>query len=188
MTKRHERMAEYFSWHRAATIWRAAWTICRELKIEERGAEPWPLPNVHLGVSVENQAAAVRVRDLLDTPAAVRFVSLEPLLNGIDLTRIEIPRSHGSYFLNAFTGQGIDHHGKPFTQFSGRLDWGIVGCESGPKRRPMAAEWAESLVEQFRTAGASCFVKQIIVADRVSGDIEAFPQHLRIRQYPTVPA
>ena len=92
----------------------------------------WPLPNVWLGVSAENQATAdERIPLLLETPAAVRFVSAEPLLGAIDL----------------------DVHGP-------ELDWLIVGGESGPGARPMQPEWARSLRDQCVDAGVAFFFKQ----------------------------
>jgi len=98
---------------------------------------PWPLPNVHLGVSVENQAAAdERIPELLATPAAVRFLSCEPLLGEIDLSR----------WLGAGDGDA------PF--------WIIAGCESGPGARPCDVTWLRSLRDQCAAAGVPFFLKQ----------------------------
>jgi protein gp37 len=91
------------------------------------------LPHVWWGVSVENQSTAEeRVPLLLDTPAAVRFVSAEPMLDAIDLS----PWLRG-------------------------LDWVIVGGESGPGARPCHVHWIRSVVQQCRAAHVRCFVKQL---------------------------
>jgi protein gp37 len=92
--------------------------------------ERWPLPNVHLGVSVENQEQKQRVELLRQTPAALRFLSLEPLLE--DLGELEL------------TGIG----------------WVIVGGESGPGARPCNLAWIRGILDQCRAAGVPCFVKQ----------------------------
>ncbi|SKL67286.1 bacteriophage protein gp37 [Mycobacteroides abscessus subsp. massiliense] len=101
----------------------------------------WPLPNVWLGVSAEDQKRAdLRIPALLDTPAAVRFVSAEPLLGPIDL--------HG------------DPIGKDSVFWIGHLDWVIVGGESGPGARPMHPDWARSLRDQCIAAGVPFLFKQ----------------------------
>jgi protein gp37 len=98
---------------------------------------PWPLPNVWLGVSVEDQASAdARIPLLLDTPAEVRWISAEPLLGPIHLAE------HGL-------------HGGP-----GQLDWVVVGGESGPNARPSHPSWVRSLRDQCTAAGASLLFKQ----------------------------
>jgi len=111
---------------------------------------PWPKvpsrkwPNVWLGVSVENQRYAdERIPLLLQTPAAVRFISAEPLLGPVDLC------------LDHECGDP-PHHRCPLIP-----DWVIVGGESGPGARPMRVEWARSLVRQCKVANVSCFVKQL---------------------------
>ncbi|OCB15110.1 DUF5131 family protein [Mycobacterium intracellulare] len=101
----------------------------------------WPLPNVWLGVSAENQQwADIRIPALLDTPAAVRFVSAEPLLGPIDLHTDPIEA------------------GSPF--WAGHLDWVIVGGESGPGARPMHPDWARSLRDQCVAADIPFLFKQ----------------------------
>ena len=109
----------------------------------------WPLPNVWLGVSAENQAFAnERIPILLDTPARVRFLSAEPLLGEIDLRRLHIP-GPPERWLDALsgchTGWARDGRLPPVT---GELDWVIVGGESGPHARPMHPDWARSLRDQ----------------------------------------
>lgn len=124
---------------------------------------PWPLPNVWLGVSVEDQAAAdARIPILLDTPAAVRFVSYEPALGEVSFDR-------GGWLRPSYSScqQGdrpeIAAIAKAVAAKGGwvGLDWVIVGGESGPKARPFDVAWARSVVEQCRAAGVPCFVKQL---------------------------
>jgi len=115
-----------------------------------------PLPNVWLGVSAERQQEAdERIPDLLATPAAVRFVSAEPLLGPIDFARL----GDATFRLNAFTGEAEHTLGfKDRTR--GRLDWIIVGGESGPNARPMHPDWARSIRDQCAAAGVPFFFKQ----------------------------
>ena len=98
----------------------------------------WPLPNVWLGVSTENQQwADIRIPALLDTPAAVRWISAEPLLGPIDLTG------------DLVTAGGSEY-----------LDWVVVGGESGRAARPMHPDWACSLRDQCAAAGVPFLFKQ----------------------------
>jgi protein gp37 len=100
------------------------------------------LPNVWLGVSVENQKwADVRIPKLLETPAAVRFLSCEPLLGPVDLDNEEWLPPWGD-------GQGR------------AIDWVIVGGESGPGARPTHPDWVRSLRDQCVAAGVPFFFKQ----------------------------
>lgn len=103
-------------------------------------------PNVWLGVSAEDQKTAdARVPDLLATPAAVRFLSCEPLLGPINLQALR-------YWLEVET----DNNG----QVLHGLDWIIVGGESGPNARPMHPDWARGLRDQCAEAGVPFFFKQ----------------------------
>jgi protein gp37 len=126
LTKRHARMrsivgARSFAGEVTALI--------------EQSTIPWPLPNVWLGVSAEDQKwANTRIPSLLDTPAAVRFVSAEPLLGPIRMTR----------FLHGPT----------------RLDWVITGGESGPDHRPFDEGWARSIRDECNLARVAFFHKQ----------------------------
>lgn len=110
----------------------------------------FPLHNVMLGVSVENQETAdERTPLLLQTPAAVRFLSCEPLLEpikvGMYLSRTNMPG------LNLMPG---------FRDPLPGIDWIVVGGESGPKARPCDVEWIRSIVRQCKIAGVPSFVKQ----------------------------
>lgn len=103
-------------------------------------------PHVWLGVSVEDQKTAdERIPLLLQTPAAVRWVSYEPALGPVDFTNLNPPN-----FINAF-----DHSfGLPM------LDWIVCGGESGPGARSMHPDWARSVRDQCQAAGVPFFFKQ----------------------------
>jgi len=129
---------------------------------EQIGAH-WPLPNVWLGVSAEDQQRAdERIPLLLQTPAAVRFVSAEPLLGPI---RFKQQNPDGFWPPNAPQPDvaWLRHKDWPddFQYWTTGLDWVIVGGESGPGARPMDLAWARSIVEQCKAAGVACFVKQL---------------------------
>lgn len=129
LTKRHARMRSLLS---SEEFMDTVDTLADNML--ERQVD-WPLPNVWLGVSSENQKwADIRVPALLDTPATVRFISAEPLLG-----RINLRREWGH-------GPGID--------------WIIVGGESGPGARPMHPDWARALRDQRSVVGAAFLFKQ----------------------------
>jgi protein gp37 len=162
----------------------------------------WPLENCWLGVSCERQQEAdERIPLLLQTPAAVRFISAEPLLAPIDLTRIheEFDGGLGHSWESCLNGKrfspwGGDGNGGD-TSGHAALDWVIVGGESGPNARPMQIEWADSIVAQCEAAGVACFVKQLGAAplsdgyplhlrSAKGGDQAEWPERLRVREMP----
>jgi protein gp37 len=120
----------------------------------------WPLPNVWLGVSAERQQEAnERIPLLQKTPAHIRFVSCEPLLEAIELDDLVQVRSCGAE----------DHHNclecdvaiEDDQEFHGAtIDWVICGGESGPGARPMHPDWARALRDQCRAANVPFFFKQ----------------------------
>jgi protein gp37 len=125
----------------------------------------WPLPNVHMGVSVEDQQRAEeRIGRLRQTPAAVRFLSCEPLLGPLD---------------------DLDLTG---------IGWVIVGGESGRRARRMQLAWARSIVERCQSAGVAVFVKQLGEAwgpahhGKDDAQLAAWPADLRVREYPAAVA
>lgn len=152
----------------------------------EETVERWPLPNVLLGVSVEDQKRAdLRIPALLDTPAAVRFLSCEPLLGSVDLTPWSL----------MIRGDARDR--RP------AIDWVIIGGESGPGARPLDTEWVRSLVGQCEHAALAAFVKQlgsawatawthngeaVALHDPKGGDPKHWPRALRVREFPTIAA
>lgn len=125
------------------------------------GYDEWPLPNVWLGVSVEDQQTAnERIPFLLDTPAAVRWVSMEPLLAPVDLTSVTYERRYGTGLINALTGHKRGHLPNTPLGIGPVIDWVVVGGESGPKARPMHPGWVRSLRDQCIAADVPFFFKQ----------------------------
>jgi hypothetical protein len=125
----------------------------------------FPLPNVWLGVSVENQQAAdERIPLLLETPAAVRFLSCEPLLGPVSLEKW-MPIYKEAETLKEYAN-GIFQYERPgvpgWHRFSAKskIDWVIAGGESGPGARPMHPDWARGLRDQCQAAGVPFFFKQ----------------------------
>jgi protein gp37 len=214
LTKRPERAVEFFTWLTAEA--EGGWAfyadprrpehahenvVCmeylgRSIVPDGRGglafmrdvSPGWPLPNVWIGTSIANQPDADRnIRHLLRIPAAVRFVSAEPLLGPVDFDAVDPGRS-----------------------FYPTLDWVIVGGESGPGARPCNVEWIRSIVAQCRAADVPVFVKQLGAKpilpmdgeswfdgrnfhdgavmlrprDKKGGDMAEWPTDLRIREYP----
>jgi len=144
---------------------------------EHVGDLEWPLRCVWLGTSVEDQATAdQRVPLLLQTPAAVRWVSYEPALGPV--------RFHW----------GLVH------DQGERLHWIVIGGESGPGARPFDVAWARSTVAQCKAAGVPAFVKQLgarpldsegrcnahlaVMKSRKGGDMAEWPEDLRVREFP----
>lgn len=123
--------------------------------------------NHYFGFTAENQEWYEKRLQLRAASApmfpdwANLWVSCEPLLGPIDLGLI-------------FCGELV----KPVYK------WVVVGCESGPNRRPCKIEWVESIIEQCRTAGVPVFVKQLDIGGKCVTDINKFPEHLQIRQVP----
>lgn len=209
LTKRPERMAAYSRSRKAAfdnlNSWEHPVQEAIEKIINERstpedaGLWGWPLPNVWLGTSTENQETYDgRVAHLQDAPAAIRFLSVEPLL--------------GPIILGDLSGIG----------------WLITGGESGPRARPCNVEWIRSIVGECQESGTAVFVKQlgahptdrndrftdgqdpldtdywpdgvappdaywpmhqgeqcpITLSDNKGGDIEEWPEDLCVREFP----
>lgn len=178
LTKRAERMPEWFKWCAEACAGRfhapaiahnaACWLREKKLngdlidaaisKFTHVHHTTWPMRNVWIGVSTEDQRRAdERIPHLMKTPAAVRFVSAEPLLGKIDLRR----------WIGRYCGCSISApcddwtSGDPCVLAPKTLDWLIVGGESGPGSRAFNVEWARALVKQCDRTPTKCFVKQL---------------------------
>jgi protein gp37 len=212
LTKRPERMRDWFAWVAdegeellaavgekppvGSPIPGACACFAREKEIggvlsaadwREAMRAPWPLPNVWLGVTVEDQRRAdERVPILLETPAAVRWVSAEPLLEGVRFDIVYDPENYIQPW-NALVP-------KPT-----RLDWIVVGGESGHLARPFDLGWARSIVDQCQKAGVPVWVKQLGAdpidglagcavwqRDKAGADWTDWPEDLRVRQFPEV--
>lgn len=185
-------------------------TAGRLRRVDECGdgsAVEWPLWNVHLGVSVEDQKAAdERVPLLLRAPAALRFLSCEPLLGPVDLGlwmdshSVKADGEHRKLCVGCLVVAGN----------GAGLDWVILGGESGPRARPCRARWIRQLIRQCTEAEVSIFVKQmgarfvpdeqdvygppltgvdpvgsIRLVDRAGADPSEWPEDLRVQQFPT---
>ncbi|MGE0768287.1 MAG: DUF5131 family protein [Hyphomicrobiaceae bacterium] len=176
LTKRSARMRAYVCQaadehsERAASIYREASALCVAHRLS-RGIGLVPYDNVWLGVSAEDQRRAdERIPDLLATPAAVRFVSAEPLLGPVDFGFVgDAPPKIGYHRFDALTGRALPWDGiiggvsvwaTNKAAACAQLDWVIAGGESGPNARPMHPEWAREIRDQCRSAGVPFFFKQ----------------------------
>lgn len=113
----------------------------------------WPYPSIWLGTSIENQRYAdLRIPHLLAAPAARRFLSVEPLLGPVDLSRYLVTDEQAHHAL--WAGILADPPTNP------KIDWVIVGGESGPGARPMHPQWVRDLRDQCVAAGVPFFFKQ----------------------------
>jgi len=168
LTKRPERMLAYLTEpSRTNRVWMEfPWVPPSGINLGVP-APLWPLPNVWLGVSVENQKAAdERIPLLLQTPAAVRFISAEPLLGAVDIYLY----INGD-FVAGMSDEDCAHwpHMRESMQKARKtwmdrgfplLDWVICGGERGPGARPMHPGWARGLRDQCVAAGVPFFFKQ----------------------------
>ncbi len=217
LTKRAERMRRWFEWvvsrpgvagagggfihpfgiiAPAADSYGVKTSVSALYEQHGGGPAPWPLPNVHVGVSVENQAAAdERIPKLLECPAAVRWVSYEPALEGVTLREpwlhgrfIECPDETQDETTDECLGcDGIPRSGQrggdPCGAVRGpKLDWIVIGGESGPDARPFDLAWARSTIGQCREAGTKVFVKQD--SGPKSGRQGRIPDDLWLKEFP----
>lgn len=153
-------------WDADATyIWltKRVGNMCNALELANQTVRERWLSNHYFGFTAENQEwYDKRIEDFRGGMPlwANGWLSAEPLLGAINLGL-----------------QYIAPEDQPF-------DWVVVGCESGPNRRPCKIEWVESIVEQCMSAKVPVFVKQISINGKCVTDINKFPAHLRIRQVP----
>jgi protein gp37 len=151
----------------------------------------WPFRNVWLGVTAENQLwANRRIPILLDTPAAVRFVSVEPMLGPVEIRALNV---HQSVVPSAqdglLGGERLMRNGEwESSGYGPGLDWVVCGGETGPKARPMWEHWARALREECEASGTPFFFKKwgtykgrddwkIPVGEKIGGEIvREFPE------------
>lgn len=176
LTKRPQRMKNLLTAEDAEQqLWAARQWLAKERPKTFSGPIPrvrLPLSNVWLGVSVESAPFRFRLDFLRKTPAAVRFVSLEPLIDSIG----PVPSDH------------------PGTLPLGGIDWAIIGGESGPGSRPMDLAWVRYILKQCSLSETAVFVKQLgsVWAKQngakhpKGGDPAEWPEWLRRREFPTV--
>lgn len=175
LTKRHGRMRSFLrdecrcgAGHAPGTHLRSAmaWAASaanpnriEDISEQQVSDAPWPLPGVWVGVSAEDQKTAeMRVPALLETPAAVRVVSAEPLLGPVDLTKL---KARNGAHIDALAGDVVDPKtGTIYAAAPGCVDWVLCGGESGLKARPMHPLWARGLRDQTISRGRAYFFKQ----------------------------
>lgn len=187
LTKRPQRALDFFAWIDAhperadfdspalqkkypGADWRPFFLVdlaSRHLPLAGHGLRcdlkgKWPLPNVQLGVSVEDQTAADdRVPLLLKMPAAVRFLSVEPMLGPVYIE--EIPDPSGGVCLKPLAGLRWIESGNGRCEtmpLGARIDWVITGAESGPHARPSHPDWFRSVYAQCASTGIAYLHKQ----------------------------
>jgi protein gp37 len=121
----------------------------------------WPLPNLWLGVSVEDQDRIGRVRDLLETPAAIRWVCLEPLLDRVRPDAVPVGKTYfdaldGDHYAIDGRGRTVSAEGPAWR----RLDWLVAGGEIGAGARPMHPQWLRELRDKCVARGVPFFFRQ----------------------------
>ena len=175
LTKRPGYVREFDEWSETIGVDRGCWL------------SPWQ-KNLWLGVSCENQEwADKRIPHLLKIPAAVRWLSLEPLLGPIDLIGDLSGglRCDQCGYTNRDAGIHMDHS-ICTNKYGGHgwANWVVVGCESGQGRRPCKLEWVRKIVEQCEEANVPVWVKQIEIDGKVETDMDKFPKELQVRELP----
>lgn len=209
LTKRARRMREWYAWLKTAASLCGLTQLALCIKYGAEFApfsgprpgvsaevfdrirrDEWPLPNVWIGVSCENQDAAdERIPDLLSTPAAVHYLSCEPLLGPLDVSGwlhwctscvcSTCPPHHDA--IDAASRSSRCH----LTCDRGvRVGWVIDGCESGPGARPAEQAWFESLRDQCKAAGVPWFHKQMMVDGKLRTDPAEMPDGLQSQEWP----
>ncbi len=148
LTKRAERMKHLLQWARGDYV-----------SLQKGGpVRLGPVPNIWLGVTICNQEEADRnIPLLLETPAAVRFLSIEPMLGPIDLRFL---RAKNGALINCLYGDVMTSGGEVYAAAPAAIDWVIVGGESGPDARPMHPDWVRSIRDQCVAANIPLFMKQ----------------------------
>jgi protein gp37 len=142
-----------------------------------------PLDNAWIGTTVENQEYAdKRIPELLNIPAKVRFLSVEPMLGPVNLMGVRDPKTRSTRSGYLSTAICASDSGGLYERPP--LDWIICGGESGKDARLMEIEWAHSLRNQCKAAGVAFFMKQLGGTRDKRGDIEQFPKELQVREFP----
>lgn len=195
LTKRPERMLAFFRWVESQEVSPTSLVeiMAANLCEVDQHNPPWPLPNVWLGVSVEDQDAAdERIPLLLQVPAEVHFLSCEPLLERVDLHRF-LKRGCACECV----GRGPRCKGDWIRCNAGlrRPSWVIVGGESSHGARPFDLAWACSIRDQCKSAGVPFFFKQagsrpildgapLKLVHHKGNDLQELPEDLRVREFP----
>jgi len=211
LTKRPGRMAKYFARpHYWTEILPNAISVDRLLHKSTQEPLPGyisfhavgheirgPLPNLWLGTSISTQADADKnIPILLQIPSAVRFLSVEPMLERIDIWhgisgweqcscgKIHKMPKVGHARCNCVSFQDERFDLSELFPLVRNLDWVIVGCESGSKRRPCKLEWVEDLINQCVASAVPVFVKQLEIKGKLSRKPEEWPAWAQRQEYP----
>ena len=137
------------------------------------------IPNVHLGVTVENQDNVGRIADLIRTPAAKTFISFEPLLEGVSCRWL--------LYAHKATGetyrQYLERTGS-YSQYEElkQIDYAFIGCESGPGARLCSLDDIRHLMHQCRDAGVKIHVKQIPQNGKCNKNYDEWPPEFQVRE------
>jgi protein gp37 len=152
--------------------------------------------NVWLGTSIENEDRKSRIVDLLSVPAAVHFLSLEPLLGPVNLQRVSLKQDT---YMNPLDGTFSNDKLNLSGDLEQKISWVIIGGESGNEigkynYRPTEYEWITDIIHQCKEAGTKIFVKQtgvhlakeLKLQYREGGKLEELPAEIQIREFPKV--
>lgn len=172
LTKRADRMRQYMT---DPDLWVRIQNVIDNWESEDNcpfdGHAPimqnQPFDHIWLGISVEDQESAdERIPDLLATPAAVRWLSMEPLLGAIDLNHVKFAdyTTYGGArcqeWESALNGMRFEDIGEPDSEGHEKIDWVVLGGESGSTARPMHPDWARQIRDDCEAAGVPFFFKQ----------------------------
>jgi protein gp37 len=190
LTKRPERMLAYFDRLEPDKSKMSP----RHLSIA--AGVPWPLKNLWLGTSVENQNAAdKRIIALLGRPTPVPFLSLEPMLEHIDLRDVEFAGIILDCLTGCYDASDLPVLGVSSQGVMEKVSWVIIGGESGKDARPFHLEWAHSIIRQCRGTGVKVFMKQVgsnafyqgqpfKTRSRAGSDPAEWPEWAQIQEFP----
>mgnify|MGYP001572364649 CR=1 FL=1 len=183
LTKKPERMLEYFHDEnldgRILRIMRKKdWATKKALLT----CEVRRMPHLWLGVSVSTQADADKnIPILLQIPAAVRFVSIEPMLQWIRIS----PEYFGYLRTGKFrTRKAIKEYQVKYDKTAPKLNWIIIGCESGPGARLCELDDIRNVRDQCKEAGVPVFIKQIPINGKCSKNPAEWPEDMRVQEFP----
>jgi len=159
----------------------------RPENIKDRLPADWEenFRHVWLGVTAENQKMAnKRIPILLEVPAEIRFVSIEPMIRRVNLKKVQRYCWGETIIYNTLAGRKKSYWGPRFTEHdTNRIDWVIVGGESGPDAREMKPEWVEAVYEQCREAKTPFFFKQW--GAKAPADAGSYPFE-EVKEFPRV--
>ena len=145
------------------------------------GPVPHPIPNLHLGVTVENQNNVGRIADLIRTPAAKRFVSFEPLLGRTNILYPETVYPDGPPM--CCNGDMCGCRGLPVDPpLCWNIDYAFIGCESGPKARLCSLDDIRYIMQQCRDASVKIHVKQIPLNGKCNKNFAEWPPEFQARE------